>query len=52
MTLEDIEREAFRQALKTYESAAEAARSLGMPKTTFWRRATALGLLEKSRGPQ
>ena len=47
MTMDDIEREAYRGALKSYGSASEAARALGLPKTTFWRRATALGLLNK-----
>ncbi len=47
MTMDDIEREAYRGALKAYGSASEAARALGLPKTTFWRRATALGLLSK-----
>ena len=49
MTMDDIEREAYRGALKSYGSASEAARALGLPKTTFWRRATALGLLNKDR---
>jgi DNA-binding NtrC family response regulator len=49
MTMDDIEREAYRGALKAYGSASEAARALGLPKTTFWRRATALGLLNKDR---
>jgi DNA-binding NtrC family response regulator len=44
MTMDDIEREALRHALAAYGSASEAARALGMPKTTFWRRANALGL--------
>ncbi len=47
MTMDDIEREAYRGALKSFGSASEAARALGLPKTTFWRRATALGLLNK-----
>jgi DNA-binding NtrC family response regulator len=47
MTMDDIEREAYRGALKAFGSASEAARALGLPKTTFWRRATALGLLSK-----
>lgn len=49
MTMDDIEREAYRGALKAFGSASEAARALGLPKTTFWRRATALGLLNKDK---
>lgn len=49
MTLEDVERETFRSALECYKTAAEAARHLGLPKTTFWRRATALGVLTKKK---
>jgi DNA-binding NtrC family response regulator len=48
MTMDDIEREAYKGALKAFGSASEAARALGLPKTTFWRRATALGLLNKT----
>jgi DNA-binding NtrC family response regulator len=47
MTMEDIEREAYRGALDAYGTAAEAARALGLPKTTFWRRAKSLGLLQR-----
>jgi len=45
MTLEDVERQAFTLALAAYPTPTEAARSLGMPKATFWRKATALGVL-------
>ncbi len=45
MTMEEVEKSAYRGALETYGSAAEAARALGLAKTTFWRRATALGVL-------
>ena len=51
MTMDDIEREAMRAALAAYGSASEAARALGVPKTTFWRRATSLGLLDKDAKP-
>jgi DNA-binding NtrC family response regulator len=50
MTMEDVEREACRAALDAFGTAAEAARALGMPKTTFWRRATQLGVLKKRAG--
>ena len=49
MTMDEVEREAYRGALKAFGTAAEAARALGLPKTTFWRRATALGLLGDKR---
>jgi DNA-binding NtrC family response regulator len=49
MSLEDVERQAFAEALAAYGTAAEAARALGVPKTTFWRRATALGVLKKDK---
>jgi DNA-binding NtrC family response regulator len=50
MTMDDVEREAYKGALKAFGTAAEAARALGLPKTTFWRRATALGLLGDKKG--
>jgi DNA-binding NtrC family response regulator len=50
MTMEEIEREAYRRALLTNENSAGAARSLGIPKTTFWRRAKQLGLADLMKG--
>ncbi|MCP4500823.1 MAG: FHA domain-containing protein [Deltaproteobacteria bacterium] len=50
MSFEDVERQAFTMALEAHKTASEAARSLGLPKATFWRRATALGLLKKEGG--
>jgi DNA-binding NtrC family response regulator len=47
MTMEEVERAAFQGALACYRSASEAARALGIPKSTFWRRARALGVLNK-----
>ncbi len=47
MSLEDIERRAYREIMAVYPSASQAAKALGMSKSTFWRRATALGVLEK-----
>lgn len=46
--LDNVERAAYRHALETTKSSAEAARSLGVAKTTFWRRGRALGLLDKN----
>jgi DNA-binding NtrC family response regulator len=45
VTMEDIEREALRTAMEAFGTMAEAARALGIPKTTFWRRAQALGIV-------
>ena len=45
MTMEDIERMAYGSALKVHRSAAAAATALGVPKTTFWRRAKQLDVL-------
>ncbi|MCC7075028.1 MAG: sigma 54-interacting transcriptional regulator [Deltaproteobacteria bacterium] len=49
MTMDEVERSAYKGALDAFGSASEAARALGLPKTTFWRRATALGLLGDKR---
>ena len=47
MTLEDIERQVLQEALQAWGNATKAAQALGLPKTTFWRRATALGIMKK-----
>ena len=51
MTMDDIEKQALKSALDTYGSMSEAARVLGIPKTTFWRRATAFGLVARDAKP-
>lgn len=47
MSIDDIERQVLDEALQAWGSATKAAHALGMPKTTFWRRATSLGVLKK-----
>ncbi|MBL91037.1 MAG: transcriptional regulator [Myxococcales bacterium] len=42
MTMEEIERQTYAGALKIHKNAAAAAKALGVPKTTFWRRAKQL----------
>ena len=48
MTMEEIERIAYDGALGVHRSAAAAATALGIPKTTFWRRAKQLNVLRSS----
>jgi len=43
-TLADIERQVMQEALDAFGSVALAAKALGLPKTSFWRRAKALGV--------
>ena len=43
-TMEEIERDVYREALEVHKNAAAAAKALGVPKTTFWRRAKQMQL--------
>ena len=45
MTMEAIERVAYGGALEVHRTAAAAATALGIPKTTFWRRAKQLNVI-------
>ncbi len=46
-TMEDIEKAAIAKALNENPSSAAAARALGMPRTSLWRKALSYGLIEK-----
>jgi DNA-binding NtrC family response regulator len=47
MTMEDVEKAAIAAALAAHGSLGEAARALGVAKTTLWRKATAYGLVSR-----
>jgi DNA-binding NtrC family response regulator len=49
MTMDDVERTAIDAALKAHGSIGEAARALGVAKTTLWRKATAYGLVKDEK---
>ncbi len=49
MTMDDVERAALEAALAAHGSLGEAARALGIAKTTFWRKATAFGLVKEGK---
>jgi DNA-binding NtrC family response regulator len=51
MTMDDVERTALEAALAAHGSLGEAARALGIAKTTFWRKATAYGLVKEGKEP-
>jgi len=46
MTMEEVERTAIEGALAAYGSLGEAAKALGVAKTTLWRKANAFGLVK------
>jgi DNA-binding NtrC family response regulator len=47
MTMEDVEKAALGAALAAHGSIGEAAKALGIAKTTLWRKATAYGLVAR-----
>jgi transcriptional regulator of acetoin/glycerol metabolism len=49
--MDDVERTALEAALAAHGSLGEAARALGIAKTTFWRKATAFGLVKEGKEP-
>ncbi len=49
MTMEDVERAAIEGALSAHGSLSEAARALGIAKTTLWRKASAFGLVKEEK---
>jgi DNA-binding NtrC family response regulator/pSer/pThr/pTyr-binding forkhead associated (FHA) protein len=51
MTMEDVEKTAIAAALAAHGSIGEAARALGVAKTTLWRKATSYGLVSRD-GPE
>ncbi len=51
MTMEDVEKAAIEAAMEAHGSLGEAARALGVAKTTLWRKATAFGLIKEGREP-
>jgi len=51
MTMEEVEKTAIAAALAAHGSIGEAARALGVAKTTLWRKATAFGLVSRD-GPE
>ena len=51
MTMDDVERAAIEAALAAHGSIGEAAKALGIAKTTLWRKATAYGLVKEGPAP-
>lgn len=49
MTMDDVERAAIEAALTAHGSLGEAAKALGIAKTTLWRKATAFGIVKEGK---
>jgi len=49
MTMDDVERAAIEAALVAHGSLGEAAKALGIAKTTLWRKATAFGIVKEGK---
>ena len=51
MTMDDVERAAIEAALTAHGSLGEAAKALGIATTTWWRKATAFGIVQEGKEP-
>ncbi len=49
MTMDDVEKAAIENALQAFGSLGEAAKSLGVAKTTFWRKAKQFGFTKEDK---
>ncbi len=49
MTMDDVEKAAIENAISAYGSLGEAAKSLGVAKTTFWRKAKQFGFTKDDK---
>ena len=49
MTMDDVEKAAIENALQAFGSLGEAAKSLGVAKTTFWRKAKQFGFTKEEK---
>ena len=49
MTMDDVEKVAMEGAIAAFGSLGEAAKSLGVAKTTFWRKAKQFGFAKDDK---
>lgn len=51
MTMDDVEKAAIEAAIAAHGSMGEAAKALGIAKTTLWRKASSFGLVKEGKEP-